>query len=88
MKVNPHNQIGGFMPRLFNENGYFTTEGMELLQEISAVIRPIFSKYKDKGFEVREISHTAGFAVHDTENILCLKDMYKRSTEKKNDISK
>lgn len=74
------------MKRLFDEIGRFTPEGMQILKEISDSIHPIFSKYKQQGFEAREIGHAAGFAVQDAENIMCLKDMHARMKEKK-DVS-
>jgi hypothetical protein len=70
------------MPDLFDEIGGFTNHGMEILREISSVINPIFLKYKEKGFKSRDIGHAASFAVHDCENIICLKDMSKRMKEK------
>lgn len=73
------------MSDLFDELGRFTPEGMSLLKEVSESIKPIFFKYKEKGFKAREIGHAAAFAIHDAENIMCLQEMHKKFKEKKNE---
>jgi len=73
------------MSELFDELGRFTPEGMNLLKEVSQSIKPIFSKYKENGFKLRDIGHAVAFAVHDAENIMCLQEMHKKFKERKNE---
>jgi len=42
---------------LFEENGEYGDLALEVDQEVNALLRPVFDKYRDQGYKIRDISH-------------------------------
>lgn len=55
------------MKTLFQEDGRYTSEAIQLLQEIKKVIKPIIKGYAKNGYSIRELSHVAQAVITDFE---------------------
>jgi hypothetical protein len=76
------------MVQLYDELGKFNEDGTNLIIEAENVLKPLFEQYKEKGYNIREISHLIGFGLNAVENIEALKDMLNFLKKKNNDLSK
>jgi len=76
------------MEKLFDELGKFTEEGTKLVMESEQTLTPIFKKYVEKGYNVREVSHVIGFGLFNVENMVCLKHIIESLKKKQNEQTK
>jgi hypothetical protein len=71
------------MEKLYDEFGKFTEDGTNLILESEKVLFPIFEKYMNKEYHIREIAHLIGFSLNTVESTNALKLMYKKSLLKR-----
>lgn len=76
------------MVQLYDEFGRFTEDGTNLIMEAEKVLRPLFKQYKEKGYNLREISHLIGFALNTVESTEALTTIIDFLKKKKNDQTK
>ena len=55
------------MKSLYDKESLQTNESQKFAEEIEAIICPVFKKYLEKGFSVRDLSHEAQSAIRDHE---------------------
>lgn len=60
------------MNKLFDENDRYSKESLEVDKEIRASIKPIFKKWSDLGYSLREISHIASHTILSIESEMIL----------------
>lgn len=76
-------KIRQFKANLFDENGKYTSDGVELDKVIEKALNPIFKEWRQRGYSFRDISHTTMLAVIGMESTLILREAARISKEKR-----
>jgi len=70
------------MKSLYDERGLQTEISNNFANEIEAAIEPVISKYLEKGYSIRELSHEAQTVARDIELDHILDIMYNKTLQK------
>lgn len=56
------------MKSLYEEDARYIIDAINLWNDVTKAINPIFKNYIDKGYSIRDISHVAQATITDFEN--------------------
>ena len=67
----------------FRRTGRYTKDGIALDMEVGKALKPIFKKYREKGYTYREISHVVMLEATTLESVSILKEAVGYSKRKR-----